>query len=175
MIYTLPGRMAEIAASSYVAPSADLVGAVRICEQASIWFNAVLRGDNERIHIGNRSNVQDCCVLHTDPGIPLTIEDEVTIGHGVMLHGCRIRTGSVVGMGSTILNNAVIGENSLVGANALITGNKEFPPRSLLLGSPAKVVRELSDDEVEDLKNDFLSYVHKIPRYRSLAPGYKHI
>ena len=168
MIYNLGDRAADIAPSSYIAPSADIIGSVRICDFASIWFNAVLRGDNDLIHIGNRSNVQDCSVLHTDPGIPLIIEDDVSIGHSVMLHGCHINAGSLIGIGSVILNNAVIGENCLVGANSLITENRKFAAGSLILGSPAKVVRELRDDEIENLKNASMSYVNKIPRYRKL-------
>jgi carbonic anhydrase/acetyltransferase-like protein (isoleucine patch superfamily) len=133
MIYALPDRIPEIAESSYVAPSADVIGRVRIGEHASVWFNTVLRGDNELIYIGNRSNVQDGSVLHTDPGIPLTIEDNVTVGHSTMLHGCHVKTGSLIGIGSVILNNSQIGEYCLVGAHALITENRKFPDRTLIL------------------------------------------
>ena len=169
MIYILDDKpQPVIANSSYIAPSADLIGWVEIGEQASIWFNVVLRGDNELIHIGNRSNVQDCSAMHTDPGCPITIEDDVTIGHSTMLHGCHIKSGSLVGIGSVILNNAVVGENCLVGANALITENKVFPAGMLILGSPAKIVRELTELEIEGLKGPTESYVNKIPRYRNL-------
>ncbi|WP_423908682.1 gamma carbonic anhydrase family protein [Candidatus Spongiihabitans sp.] len=168
MIYTLADRIPEIAISSFVAPSADVIGLVRIGEQASVWFNAVLRGDNELIHIGNRSNVQDGSVLHTDPGMPLTLEDNVTVGHGSMLHGCHIKTGSLIGIGSVIMNNAIIGECCLVGANALVTENKEFPDRTLILGAPATVVRELTDQEVEGVKHAAEIYVSRIPQYRNL-------
>ena len=169
MIYTLDDRpQPEIAESSFIAPSAELIGWVSVGEQASIWFNAVLRGDNELISIGKRSNVQDCSVLHTDPGIPLTIEDNVTVGHSTMLHGCRIRSGSLIGIGSIILNNAVVGRNCLVGAHALITENKEFPDGTLILGSPARAVRDLTDSERKEVEAAAQSYVNKIPRYRAL-------
>ena len=169
MIYTLDDKPHPvIAKSSYIAPSADIIGWVEVCEQASIWFNVVLRGDNELIYIGHRSNVQDNSVMHTDPGCPLTIEDNVTVGHSTMLHGCHIKSGSLVGIGSIIMNNAVIGENCLVGANALITENKVFPANSMILGSPAKAVRELTVEEIEGLKGPTDSYVNKIHRYRNL-------
>jgi carbonic anhydrase/acetyltransferase-like protein (isoleucine patch superfamily) len=169
MIYTLDDKPHPVIAKScYIAPSADIIGWVEVCEQASIWFNVVLRGDNELIYIGHRSNVQDNSVMHTDPGCPLTIEDNVTVGHSTMLHGCHIKSGSLVGIGSIIMNNAVIGENCLVGANALITENKVFPANSMILGSPAKAVRELTDEEIEGLKGPTESYVNKIPRYRNL-------
>lgn len=170
MIYTLGDRVPEIASSSFVAPSADVIGKVRIGEHASVWFNAVLRGDNELIHIGNRSNVQDGSVLHTDPGMPLTIEDNVTVGHNCMLHGCHIKTGSLIGIGSVIMNMAIIGECCLVGANALVTENKVFPDRTLILGAPAKVVRALTDKEVEEVKHAAEIYVNRIPQYQNLQP-----
>lgn len=168
MIYTLGDRIPEIALSSFVAPSADVIGLVRLGEYASVWFNAVLRGDNELIHIGNRSNIQDGSVLHTDPGMPLTIEDKVTVGHGSMLHGCHIKTGSLIGIGSVIMNKAVIGACCLVGAKALITENKTFPDRTLILGAPAKAVRALTDQEVAGLKLASEIYVNRIPQYRHL-------
>ncbi len=168
MIFSLANRVPQIAQSSFVAPSADVIGLVCVGEQASIWFNAVLRGDNELIHIGNRSNVQDCSVLHTDPGMPLTIEEHVTIGHSCMLHGCHIKAGSLIGIGSVVMNKAVIGEGCLVGANALVTENKVFPPRTLILGAPAKAIRELTDQEAEGLKQATETYVNKILQYRNL-------
>ena len=169
MIYTLPDKPhPKISDSSFISPSADIIGWVSIGDLASIWFKTVLRGDNELISIGNRSNVQDCSVMHTDPGSPLIIEDDVTVGHSTMLHGCTIKKGSLVGIGSIILNNAVIGENCLVGANALVTENKEFPSGTLILGSPAKVVRDLTPEEIQGLRNSSQSYVNKIPRYADL-------
>ncbi len=169
MIFSLTNRVPEIAPSSFVAPSADIIGLVHIGEQASVWFKSVLRGDNELIHIGNRSNVQDCSVLHTDPGVPLTIEQDVTIGHGCMLHGCHIKAGSLIGIGSVVMNKAVIGQDCLVGAGTLVTENKVFPERTLILGSPAKAVRVLSDQEVEYLKQAAAIYVNRIAQYRELA------
>lgn len=156
---------------AWVAPSAVALGKVELCDDASVWFGAVLRGDNELIRVGARSNVQDGCVLHTDPGFPLTIGEDCTIGHMVMLHGCTIGSGSLVGIGSIVLNGASIGAGSLVGANTLITEGKVFPPRSMILGSPGKVVRELSVEESERLKASAGRYVANWKRYRSsLAP-----
>src|SRR6476646_6896413 len=131
----------------WVAPSAVLLGKVTLEEDASVWFGAVLRGDNEMITVGARSNVQDGSVLHTDPGFPLLIGPDCTIGHMVMLHGCTIGRGSLIGIGSIILNGAVIGEECVVGANTLIPEGKQIPPRSMVLGSPGKVVRQLSDED----------------------------
>lgn len=169
MIYTLADKPEPVLAEScFVADSADLIGWVEVGEESSIWFNTVLRGDNEIIRIGNRSSVQDCSVMHTDPGCPLKVGDGVTIGHSTMLHGCRIGHGSLIGIGSVILNNAVIGERCLVGAKALITENKTFPDNSLILGCPAKLIRQLTDQELAGLQAVARSYVNKIPRYRSL-------
>jgi carbonic anhydrase/acetyltransferase-like protein (isoleucine patch superfamily) len=156
---------------AWVAPNAVVLGKVELCEDASVWFGAVLRGDNELIRVGARSNVQDGCVLHTDPGFPLDIGEDCTIGHMVMLHGCSIGSGSLIGIGSIVLNGAKIGEGSLVGANTLITEGKEFPPRSMILGSPGKVVRELSAEESERLKVSAGRYVANWKRYaQSLVP-----
>jgi len=131
----------------WVAPTAVLIGKVILEEEASVWFCSVLRGDNEPIRIGARSNVQEGCVLHTDPGYPLTIGADCTVGHMVMLHGCSIGRGSLIGIGSIILNGAKIGEECLIGANTLIAEGKEIPPRSMVLGSPGKVIRQLSDED----------------------------
>ncbi|MGY8796669.1 MAG: gamma carbonic anhydrase family protein, partial [Woeseiales bacterium] len=148
MIFKLKDRQPIFEGSNhYIAPGANIVGDVVLKDSASVWFNAVIRADNDRIEIGRQSNVQDGAVLHTDTGIPLIVGDGVTIGHRVMLHGCTIGANSLVGIGSTILNHAVIGENSIVGANSLITEGKSFPPGSLLMGSPAKFIRPLSEDE----------------------------
>ncbi len=169
MIYKLEDRPEpQIDPSSFVAPSADIIGWVKIEADVSVWFNAVVRGDNELITIGNRSNVQDCCVLHTDPGIPLTLENDVTIGHSAMIHGCHIKSGSLIGIGSVVLNNTVIGKNCIVGANALITENQVFDDGMLILGSPAKAIRTLNVKELETLATFSQSYVGKIPRYRNL-------
>jgi len=129
----------------WIAPSADVIGNVKLEEEVSIWFNAVVRGDSELIIIGKRSNVQDGCVFHVDPGFPLTIGAGCTIGHKSILHGCTIGKGSLVGMGAIVLNGAKIGENSLIGAGALVTEGKEFPPNSLIVGTPARAIRTLDD------------------------------
>lgn len=152
---------------AWVAPGAVALGKVELCEDASVWFGAVLRGDNELIRVGARSNVQDGCVLHTDPGYPLTIGDDCTIGHMVMLHGCTIGNGSLIGIGSIILNGAKIGDGCLIGANTLITEGKEIPPRSMVLGSPGKVVRQLSEEESERLKGSAGRYVANWKRYQA--------
>lgn len=150
----------------FIADSAQVIGHVRLKRQSSIWFHAVLRGDNEWIEVGERSNVQDGSVLHTDPGYPLTIGENVTIGHKVMLHGCSIGNNSLIGIGSTILNGAVIAENCMVGAHALITENKSFPPGSLIIGAPARVARELSEEEIASLSLAAEHYVDNAARYR---------
>ena len=149
MIYSLQDRVPVLEGDGqFIADNASIIGNVRLMANVSIWFNAVLRGDNDWIVVGANSNVQDAAVLHADPGIPLHIGDHVTAGHKVMLHGCSIDDNSLIGIGSIILNHAKIGKNSIVGADSLITAGKEFPDGVLIMGSPAKVVRELSDEEV---------------------------
>ena len=145
----------------FVAEGARLIGSVRLCDKASIWFNAVLRGDNDWIEVGAGSNVQDGSVLHTDPGLRLTLGDNVTVGHSAMLHGCTVGDQSMVGIGSTILNEAVIGRNSLVGANALVTEGSSFPDGVLILGAPAKVVRELEPGEISMIGLAAERYIEK--------------
>ncbi|GLK80677.1 gamma carbonic anhydrase family protein [Methylopila turkensis] len=147
-LYELDGVKPQTPASGryFVAENAIVVGDVALGEDASVWFSAVLRGDNERITIGARSNVQDGCILHTDPGFPLDIGPDCTLGHGAVVHGCTIGAGSLVGMGATILNGAKIGKSCLVGANALVTEGKEFPDFSLIVGSPAKAVKTLGGE-----------------------------
>ncbi len=152
---------------SWIAPSATLIGRVRLAHEASVWFNAVLRGDNEWISIGERSNVQDGCVLHTDMGSPLDIGWDCTIGHMAMLHGCTIGPNSLIGIGAVILNNARIGANCLIGAKALITENKVIPDNSLVMGAPGKVVRTLTDAEIASLKSSAAHYVANWRRYVS--------
>ena len=134
--------------SSWIAPNAAVIGDVELHNDASVWFSAVIRGDNEPIIIGRGSNVQDGCVLHTDPGFPLTIEEECTIGHMAMLHGCTIKRGALVGIGAIVLNGAVVGEDCLIGAHALIPEGKIIPPRSVVMGAPGKVVRQVSEDDI---------------------------
>jgi len=143
----------------FIADNATVIGSVRLKSQSSVWFNAVIRGDNDWIEIGERSNVQDAAVLHTDPGMPLTVGDGVTIGHQAMLHGCTVGDNSLIGIGSTLLNAAIVGKNCVVGAHALITENKSFPDGVLIVGAPAKVVRELGDDEIAMLEQSAAVYV----------------
>ena len=149
----------------FIADNASVIGSVRLRSESSVWFNCVLRGDNDWIDIGERSNIQDHSVLHTDPGIELVVGNGVTVGHRVMLHGCRIGNNSLIGIGSTILNGASVGSNSVVGAHSLITENKAFPDGSLIIGSPAKVARSLSDDEIAMLKRSADIYVTNAKRF----------
>ena len=166
MIYSLGDRSPVFEGDKqFIADGARIIGNVRLKAESSVLFNCVLRGDNDWIEIGERSNVQDGSVLHTDPGWPLTIGHGVTIGHKVMLHGCMIDNNSLVGIGSTILNGAVIGSNCIVGANSLITENKVFPDGSLILGSPARAMRELSDEEIASIAQSADHYVANANRY----------
>ncbi len=165
-LYELDVRVKTPPNGSYwVAPSAVAIGRVELAEDASVWFNAVLRGDNEPIKIGARSNIQDGCVLHTDPGYPLTIGDDCTVGHMVVLHGCSIGNRSLIGIGSIVLNGAVIGEECLIGANTLVPEGKVIPPRSMVLGSPGRVVRELTPEDVEKFSAGAGRYVRNWKRY----------
>src|SRR6476661_10917893 len=147
-LYRIDDKAPQVAASAYGAEEATLIGAVSVGERATILAGAVARADNEPITIGNDSNVQEGAVLHADPGFPLTIGERVTVGHQAMLHGCTIGNGSLVGIQAVVLNGAVIGRHCLVGAGAIVTEGKRFPDRSLILGVPAKVVRELTDEDV---------------------------
>ena len=151
----------------WVADTATLMGRVVLEEDASVWFGAVLRGDNEEIRVGARSNVQDGCVFHTDPGFPLLIGTDCTIGHMVMLHGCTIGSRSLIGIGSIILNGAVIGEECVIGANALIPEGKVIPPRSLVMGSPGKVVRTLTDEDIARFTRGAGRYVSNWQRFKA--------
>lgn len=167
MFYALGDRVPLTAGDDYfVAPSATVLGSVKLGRNSSVWYGAVLRGDSDWIVVGDNSNIQDGSILHTDPGIVLEIGENVTVGHMVMLHGCRIGDNSLIGIGSRILNNARIGRNTLVGANALITEGKEIPDGVLVLGSPAKVVRELSNEEIGGLKRSAEHYVENARRHR---------
>ena len=150
----------------WIAPNANVIGEVTLAKDASIWFNAVLRADNEPIYIGEGSNVQDGSVIHTDPGCPTTIGKNVTIGHLVMLHGCIIEDDCLIGIGSTILNKAKVGKNSIIGANALVTENKVIPERSLVLGSPGKIVRQVTDEEIKSIKENAEHYVANYKKYK---------
>ena len=169
-IYRLEDDSPRIGEGAWVADSAQLIGRVALGEQASIWFNAVLRGDNEWITLGARTNVQESSVLHTDMGFPLVLGDDVTVGHQVMLHGCTVGDGSLIGIQSVVLNGAKIGRQCLVGAGSVVTEGKAFPDGSLIFGSPAKLVRVLSDDQRARLMASAAHYVQNAARYRqSLA------
>lgn len=171
-IFALDGLAPTLPAGfHWIAPSADVVGNVEIRDEASLWFGTVLRGDNERITVGYGSNIQDNAVLHTDPGFPLTIGANCTIGHRAMLHGCTIGDGTLIGMSATILNGAKIGRNCLIGAAALITEGKEIPDNSLVIGAPAKVARELTPDEIARLTRSAEHYARNARRFAAgLAP-----
>lgn len=149
----------EIEKNAWIAPSADLIGNIKIGEDSSVWFSCVLRADINSITIGNRTNIQDLTMIHTDTNSKTIIGDDVTIAHKVMLHGCEIQNGCLIGMSATILDNAVIQEGSIVGANSLVTSGKTFPPYSLIMGSPAKVVKTLKKEEVDGLIKHAASYV----------------
>ncbi|HWH46797.1 MAG TPA: gamma carbonic anhydrase family protein [Burkholderiales bacterium] len=166
MIHSLGDRKVIIRGNYWIADNATVIGSVIIENDVSIWFNAVVRGDNDLITIGEASNIQDHSVLHTDEGVQLTIGRNVTVGHHVMLHGCTIGEGSLIGIKSVILNNARIGKNCLIGANALITEGKEIPDRSLVVGAPGKVVRQLTDEEVARLLWNAEHYVNNYKRYQ---------
>lgn len=166
-LYELDGISPELPESGkyWIAPDAVLIGKVTLHEMASVWFGSVLRGDNERLLIGARSNIQENCVLHTDPGYPLEIGEDVTVGHKVMLHGCIVGDRALIGMGATILNGARIGEGAVVGAGALVSEGKEIPAKALVVGVPGKVVRILSDEEVEAMGYAAAHYVDNWQRY----------
>ena len=166
-IYELQGRPVDLPlkGSYWVADSAVLLGKVRLQPNASIWFGAVLRGDNELIDIGENTNIQDGCILHTDMGFPLTVESNCTVGHMAMLHGCTIGQNSLIGIGATILNGVKIGENCLIGAHSLIPEGKEIPAGSLVMGTPGRVVRELTKEEREKNKKSAEHYVAQWNRY----------
>lgn len=166
MIYALDDIAPQIAASAWVAPDANLIGRVVLEDEASVWFGATLRGDNEEIRVGRGSNLQENCVLHTDMGFPLVIGADCTIGHKAMLHGCTIGAGSLIGMGATILNGARIGRGCLIGAGALVTEGKEIPDGSLVMGSPGKVVRVLDDEARARLLKSAEGYRANARRFR---------
>ncbi|HET9700357.1 MAG TPA: gamma carbonic anhydrase family protein [Burkholderiales bacterium] len=172
MIYRLGERRVELKGRHhFIADSATLIGSVVLEEETSVWFNAVIRGDNDLITIGARSNIQDGAVLHTDPGIPLSIGRDVTVGHMAMLHGCTVGDGSLIGIKAVILNRAVIGRDCLIGAGSLIPEGRVIPDGSLVMGAPGKIIRTLSATEVERLRRSAGSYVEKIELYaREMHP-----
>jgi len=153
--------------SAWVAQSAQVIGRVELAADASVWFGCVVRGDVERIRIGAGTNVQDLCVLHADPGAPLTVGENVTVGHRVILHGCTIGDGSMIGMGATVLNHARIGKHCVVGANALVTEGKTFPDGSMILGAPARVARPLTAEEIQRLTYSAKHYSESARQFRA--------
>ncbi|MDD5091386.1 MAG: gamma carbonic anhydrase family protein [Candidatus Wallbacteria bacterium] len=164
MLYRFGEHQPEIHLTAFVAPTACVIGRVKIGAYSSIWYNATIRGDINDIVIGEYSNIQDNCVLHISGpdhgGVPLKIGSRVTVGHSAILHSCEVKDGALIGMGACVLDRAVIGEDSLIGAKALVSEGKVIPPRSLVLGMPARVVRELTEDEIHRLKDSALSYYH---------------
>jgi carbonic anhydrase/acetyltransferase-like protein (isoleucine patch superfamily) len=168
MIYSYGDRRLQAEGIYYVAPSADVIGSVRLGDEASVWFGAVLRGDNDWIHIGAGSNVQDGSIVHVDPGVPVVVGSEVTIGHGVLLHGCEIGDGTLVGNRATVLDGVRIGAGSLIGAGTLVTPNTEIPPGSVVFGAPGRVVRQVQPRDLEWMRKGNASYRAKAREYASL-------
>ena len=171
-LYEISGQRPTIADDAWVAPSADLIGDVHLAELASVWFGAVIRADNTPITVGARSNIQEGAMLHSDPGVPCTVGEDVTVGHHAILHGCTIGDRTLIGMGATVLNRAVIGEDCLVGAGALVTEGKVFPAGYLIVGSPAKAMRPLDDMAKAMLKMSAALYASK---QREYAEGLKRV
>ena len=173
-IYELDGQAPDLpgAGRFWVAPDAHVIGRVRLGADVGVWFSAVLRGDGEPLEVGERSNIQEGAMLHADPGFPLTIGPDVTVGHHAILHGCTVGAGALIGMGATVLNGAWIGAGCIVGANALVTENKEFPDNSLIVGAPAKAVRTLDGAATEKLR---ASALHYVANWRRFAAGLKRI
>jgi carbonic anhydrase/acetyltransferase-like protein (isoleucine patch superfamily) len=167
MIFQLDGIKPQLASTVYVAPTAQLIGNITMDAESSVWFNAVLRGDNAPIVVGARTNIQDGCTLHVDSEVPLTIGNGVSVGHHAILHGCTIHDGALIGMGAIVLNHAEIGEQALIAAGSLIPEGKKIPPRSLVMGSPGKVVRELTEKDLEMLHYISGHYVSQGQRYRA--------
>lgn len=166
--YEIDGQRPTVPASAWLAPSAELIGAVRLGEDVGVWFGAVIRADNTDIVVGDRSNIQEGAMLHSDPGSPCTVGADCTIGHHAILHGCAVGDRTLIGMGATVLNNAVIGDDCIVGAGALVTEGKQFPSGSLIVGSPARAIRQL-----DDATRGFLtaSAAHYVDRQRRFAAG----
>lgn len=165
MIYSLGAVTPQLLGNNYVAANATVIGNVVLGKNANVWWNVVIRGDNDRITLGENVNIQDGSVLHTDEGVPLTLENDVSVGHMVMLHGCTVKEGSLIGIKAVVLNHAVIGRECLIGANSLIPEGKVIPDRSLVVGSPGRVVRQLSDDEVKMIRWISQHYVDNAARY----------
>ncbi len=166
MIHSVDGMVPELPEEYFVAENATVVGRVRLGNNVSVWFGAVIRGDVDDISIGDETNIQDCSVLHVDRGSPLSIGSGVTIGHACVLHGCTIGDNTLIGIKSVVLNGAKIGKNCLIGANTLITEGKVIPDGSLVVGSPGRVIRELTHDEIEAIRNNARHYVDNARQYR---------
>lgn len=168
-LYSYDGHSPQVPADGdyWVAPGAHVIGQVRLEEGSSVWFGSTLRGDNEPIEVGPGTNIQENCVLHTDPGFPLTIERDVTVGHMAMLHGCSVGEGTLIGMGAKVLNGAKVGRNCLIGAGALVTEGKEIPDGSVVMGAPGRVVREVTEADIASIRNGVEVYKKKQRRYRN--------
>lgn len=168
MLYEFEGISPQLDDETiWIAPSAEVIGRVRLGSKSSVWFNTVIRGDQDPIVVGAGSNIQEHCLLHTDPGFPVEIGQNCTIGHGAIVHGCKIGDHSLIGMGATVLNGAKIGRNCLIGAGALVTEGKEIPDGMLVVGAPAKPIRELSEAQIEGLLASALGYQDKAKRFKS--------
>ena len=166
-IYQLDDQTPRVAATAWVADSAQVMGNVELAEGVSVWFGAIVRGDNETVRVGRNTNLQDACVLHSDPGSPITLGDNVSVGHQVMLHGCTVGDGSLIGIQAVVLNGATIGRNCLVGAGSLVTEGKSFPDGSMILGRPARLLRPLTPPELDMLARAARHYVENAKRFRS--------
>jgi carbonic anhydrase/acetyltransferase-like protein (isoleucine patch superfamily) len=166
VIFAIEQSVPDISDDAYVAPTATVIGDVRLAPHSSVWFGAVLRGDVERLTIGRGTNIQDNSVLHADPGAPLVLSERVTVGHMVMLHGCHVGEGSLIGIGAIVMNHARIGARCIVGAGALITEGKEFPDGVLIIGSPARMARKLTDDELARMAGTAQRYIDRAQLYR---------
>ena len=166
-IYELDGKAPQLGKGAWVADSAQVIGTVELGDNASVWFGVVIRGDTEKIRIGRNTNIQDGSVLHADEGVPLVLGDNVSVGHQVMLHGCTIGDGSLIGIQAVVLNNAKIGRNCIVGAGSVVTEGKEFPDNSLIFGSPARLVRTIDDAGLDMLRHIAEHYVENADRYRN--------
>ena len=156
----------EVADSAWVAPGAYVIGSVRLGEESSVWYGAVLRGDTDPVRIGARTNIQDGCILHADPGYPAIVGEDCVVGHKAILHGCEIEDGCLIGMGATVLTGAKIGESSIVAAGALVPEGKEYPPRSLIVGVPAKRVKDVSEEQTQDITRGVRTYVERAASHR---------
>ncbi len=170
-VYSIGDKSPQIAADVWIAPDASIIGDAQLQAKCSVWFGAIIRAENDRVVIGEGCNIQDGAILHVDPGFPLTLHNHVTVGHRVMLHGCTVHERSLIGIGSVLLNSCVIGKESIVGANTLIPESKEYPDGVLILGSPGKVVRELTEEERLRLQGSADTYIKNAAHYReSLVP-----